>query len=126
MESKELKENEKLELERTKLLLCSENIIGYTSTIIFFIVIFCSILGNYSDLESTVFIILGTLVFIAGISFALLIEQKAGYYKCSKCEHTYVPENYLKFSMAPHIGRTRYMKCPKCGEKSWQKKVLNK
>ena len=124
MESKEV--NKELELKRAKLLLRSENIIGYTSTIIFFIVIFCSILGGYSDLESTVFVILGTFVFIVGISFALLIEQIAGYYKCSKCGHTYVPENYLKFSMAPHIGRTRYMKCPKCGEKSWQKKVLKK
>lgn len=22
------------------------------------------------------------------------------------------------------IGRTRYMKCPNCGKKSWQKKVI--
>ena len=25
-----------------------------------------------------------------------------------------------------HVGRTRYMKCPECNEKSWQKKVISK
>lgn len=25
---------------------------------------------------------------------------------------------------SPHMGRTRYMKCPECGKRSWQKKVL--
>ncbi len=27
---------------------------------------------------------------------------------------------------APHMGRTRYMKCPKCGKTTWNKKVLKK
>lgn len=57
--------------------------------------------------------------------FAIRIEQTAGYYECGKCGYRYVP-GYGAVNMAPHMGRTRYMRCPKCGEKSWQKKVLTK
>ena len=57
--------------------------------------------------------------------FALKIEQKAGYYECKKCGHRYVPQ-YKNVFVAMHMGRKRYMKCPKCGKRSWQKKVLSK
>ena len=55
----------------------------------------------------------------------LKIEQTAGYYECKECNHKYVPE-YNSVFWAMHVGRTRYMKCPKCGKKSWQKKVITK
>ena len=57
--------------------------------------------------------------------FALRIEQKAGYYECRKCGHKYIPK-YSSVFAAMHISRTRYMRCPKCGKTSWQKKVLRK
>lgn len=57
--------------------------------------------------------------------FAIKIEQKAGYYVCQKCGHRHVPP-YSSVFLAVHIHRTRYMRCPKCGERSWQKKVLRK
>ncbi len=53
------------------------------------------------------------------------IEQKAGYYECQQCHHRYVP-TYMQVNLAPHIGRTRYMKCSECGKKNWHKKVLTK
>ena len=57
--------------------------------------------------------------------FALKIEQKAGYYKCAKCSHRYVPK-YSQVFFAMHVNRTRYMRCPKCNKFSWQKKVISK
>ena len=54
---------------------------------------------------------------------AVGIEQKVGYYECQKCRHRHVP-TYWQTNLAPHMGRTRYMRCPECGERSWQKKVL--
>ena len=57
--------------------------------------------------------------------FALKIEQKAGYYECQKCGHRHIPQ-YSSVFFAMHINRTRYMRCPKCGTMSWQKKVLSK
>lgn len=57
--------------------------------------------------------------------FALKIEQKAGYYECKKCGHRHIPQ-YSSVFWAMHVNRTRYMRCPKCHEKSWQKKVISK
>ena len=57
--------------------------------------------------------------------FALRIEQKAGYYECQKCGHRHIPQ-YGSVLFAMHMNRTRYMYCPECGEKSWQKKVVRK
>ncbi len=66
------------------------------------------------------------LVTIFAVAFiAVGIEQKAGYYECQKCGHRYVP-TYWQTNLAQHAGRTRYMKCPKCGKRSWQRKVLTK
>ena len=57
--------------------------------------------------------------------FMIKIEQTAGYYKCGKCGHVYVPA-YGRVFAAMHMGRTRYMRCPECGKRSWQKKVISK
>ena len=66
------------------------------------------------------------LVMIFAVAFiAVGIEQKAGYYECQNCHHRYVP-TYWQTNLAMHMGRTRYMKCPECGKRSWQKKVLTK
>ncbi|MBQ3865095.1 MAG: helix-turn-helix domain-containing protein [Clostridia bacterium] len=66
------------------------------------------------------------LIMILAVAFiAVGIEQKAGYYECQNCHHRYVP-TYWQTNLAMHMGRTRYMKCPECGQYSWQKKVLSK
>ena len=66
------------------------------------------------------------LVMILAIAFvAVGIEQKAGYYECQHCHNRYIP-TYWSTNLAMHRGRSRYMKCPKCGVKTWQKKVLTK
>ena len=82
------------------------------------------------------FVAMPTWLRIALIAFALVliftvafiavgIEQKAGYYECRNCGHRYVP-TYWQTNLTQHVGRTRYMKCPKCGKRSWQRKVLAK
>ena len=64
------------------------------------------------------------LMMILLVSFiAVGIEQKAGYYECGCCHHRYVP-SYSKVILSMNKGRARYMKCPVCGKRSWQKKVL--
>lgn len=66
------------------------------------------------------------LVMIFTVAFiAVGIEQKAGYYECQNCNHRYVP-SYWQVNLTMHTDRTRYMKCPECGKRSWQKKVLTK
>ena len=71
------------------------------------------------------FIIIPSLVYMVIVGFVLLkVEQIAGYYECSKCHYRYIP-TYKSINLAPHLGRIRYMKCPKCNKKSWNKKVLS-
>ena len=70
-------------------------------------------------------LLIGMLPLLVATPFMLRIEQKAGYYVCAKCGHRYVP-TYKSIFFSMHKGRTRYMTCPRCGEKSWQKKVLSK
>ena len=72
-----------------------------------------------------VLIVIGVVPFLAGMCYGLRIEQIAGYYECAKCGHRHVPK-YGSVFFAMHMGRTRYMKCPKCGKMSWQKKFLSK
>lgn len=126
MANKELTEMEKLEREKNKLLLASENILAATSSIAFFSSIAAAAYGEFTDPVKALFIVSGTTVFLTGASFAVKIEQKAGYYKCSRCGHAYVPEKYSKVFLAPHMGKTRYMECPRCGEYGWQKKITLK
>lgn len=114
------------EKEQTdKLLLRAETVLGYISAISFLILIF---LASYLEMPESLrilLIIVGGIIFAVGISYALKIEQTAGYYECANCHHKYVP-SYKNVFFAMHIGRTRYLKCPKCEKKSWSKKVLTK
>ncbi len=71
------------------------------------------------------FIVFALLMIFIVAFVAVGIEQKAGYYECQHCHHRYVP-SYWQVNLAMHTGRTRYMKCPECGKRSWQKKVLTK
>ena len=68
---------------------------------------------------------LSLLPLLIATPFALKIEQKAGYYECRKCGHRHIPR-YSNVFFAMHINRTRYMRCPQCNQKSWQKKVIRK
>ena len=72
-------------------------------------------------------LIVGTSIipFLIATPFALRIEQTAGYYECKKCHHRYIP-TYKGVFFAMHYGRTRYMKCPECNKRSWNKKVISK
>ncbi len=70
-------------------------------------------------------IVVGVLPFLIACPFMLKIEQVAGYYECRACGHRHIPK-YGSVFMAMHYGRTRYMQCPACRKRSWQRKVLKK
>ena len=108
-----------------KRLLSAEVLIGITATVILFALILLAAVVQMSNGLRITLIVLGFVLFLAGCFYALQIEQVAGYYICKECGHRYVP-TYKAVAMAPHMGRTRYMRCPQCEKKSWQKKVLSK
>ena len=111
--------------EADKRLLSLEIFIGVTATVVLFTLIF---VAAYIQMETWLRISLiafGFVLFFAGCFYAARIEQVAGYYECKCCKHRYVP-TYKTVNLAPHMARTRYMRCPKCNKKSWQKKVISK
>ena len=127
--NKEL-ENNLLEMikqkeQADKRLLSVEVFIGITATIVLFDLIFVAAFIQMETWLKISLIVLGFILFLAGCFYALRIQQVAGYYECKHCKHRYVP-TYKAVNMAMHIGRTRYMCCPQCGQKSWQKKVISK
>ena len=108
-----------------KRLLALEWVVGILSIIILMAPIFVASLLPMEDWQRIVLTFSGFIPAIVGFAFALKIEQVAGYYQCKECGHKYVP-TYKAVNLAPHMGRTRYMRCPQCNKKSWQKKVINK
>ena len=116
-----VKEKEKTDKNLLKL----EIFLGSIVVIVLFTLI---AVASFVPMESWIRIVLlalGFSIFLVGAFVALKIEQVVGYYECGKCGHKYVP-TYLAVTLAPHVNRTRYMKCPNCGKYSWNKKVISK
>ena len=122
---KNLLEMAKKEEVQNKKMMFYEIVIGYMSSVTFLILFFTASFAVENIVARIILFILAFLVLIIGVSFALKIETETGYYECQKCHHKYVPK-YSKVYFAMHIGTKRYMKCPKCNERTWQKKVLSK
>lgn len=122
---KNLLEMKKQKEEADKKLLSLEIVIGVLSIII---LLGFTLIASFVDMEAwlrIVLIVFGFVVALIGLMYAMIIEQTAGYYECQHCKHRYVP-TLKSMYLAQHIGRTRYMNCPECHKKSWQKKVISK
>ena len=115
----------KREEMQNKKLLFYENIIGIISSVTFIVLIIVAAYLVQSLIARIVLFIIAFLIFIMGVSVALKIETEAGYYECENCHNKYIP-SYKSVYFAMHIGKIRYLKCPKCGKRTWNKKVLKK
>ncbi len=86
------------------------------------------IIAGYVEMpvwQRILLVVSGVIPCAVGFAYCMKIEQHAGYYECKCCGHRYVPTAKAMWS-SMHMGRTRYMKCPECHKKSWQKKVVSK
>ena len=116
-----VKEKEKAD----KRLLSLEIVLGILTVVVFFALTMIASLVEMEEWLRAVLILIGFLPLLIATPFMLKIEQVAGYYECKECKHRYVP-TYKAINLSAHMGRTRRMRCPKCGKRSWQKKVLTK
>ena len=108
-----------------KRLLFLETVVGISATVIMFALVLLATFVQMASWLRVALLALGFALFFAGCFYALRIEQVAGYFACKECGHRYVP-TYKAVNMAPQMFGIRYMKCPECGKKSWQKKVLSR
>ncbi len=123
-------ENKLLEMVRQKesadkRMLALEIFIGVIFSVVMFVLIMVASFVQMADWIRILLILLGFIPFVVAVPFMIKIEQTAGYYECQKCGHRYVP-TFSSVLWAMHVNRTRYMKCPECHQKSWQKKVIGK
>lgn len=118
-----LLEFKKIDETKNKMLLQLEVIIGILVSIAFLGVVLLTNIFVENQTYISIICICSFIIFFIGISFTLKIETIAGYYECKKCHHKYIPK-YNDVFWSIHFGRTRYLKCPKCNEKSWNKKVI--
>ena len=116
-----VKEKEK----NDKLLLRCEILMGVVCIGVMLGLTVVASLVTMEDTLRILLIIIGLIPLLIATPFMLKIEQIAGYYECKECGHKYVP-TYKAVNMAMHFGRTRYMQCPECHKRSWQKKVVSK
>lgn len=108
-----------------KRLLNIEIVLGFITSIFFMTLIFVASFVEMQNWIRILLIVVGMVLFAVGIGYCLKIEQTAGYYECSECGNKYVP-SFKSVLFAMHLNRTRYLKCPECGKRSWQKKVIRK
>lgn len=118
-----LAEFAKIETAQNKKLFLYENVIGYMSTVAFLILVFVASYAEMPTAARVILFALGFVLLLVGVSFCLKIETETGKYKCKHCGHLHIPK-YSAVYFAMHLGRTRYLTCPKCHKKSWQKKVI--
>ena len=121
-----IEELEKAKQDADRRLLNIEIVLGLITTFSFLSILFMSV---YAIVKlniiavPVILIVLSAVILVSGIVFCVIIEQKAGYYECGKCHAKYVP-TFKQTCFSQHIGRTRYMKCPHCQQRSWNKKVI--
>ena len=115
----------KKEEENNRYLLRLETVIGVLATVSALTIIFIAAFLTPGTVLMAFLVLIALLILFTGIYFALNIERDAGYYECRSCHHRYVPD-FSHVVMAMHIGRVRLMKCPSCGKRTWQKKVLSR
>lgn len=111
--------------EKNRQMLKKEYMITFPAVIAGLVMVFVASFVEMSTWLRIVLIAFAIVMIFAVAFIAVWIEKKAGYYECQHCHHRYVP-TYWQANLAMHTGRTRYMKCPECGKRSWQKKVLTK
>lgn len=65
------------------------------------------------------------IVTISNVAVILLIAVSTEIYQCDKCGEKFVP-TLSDYILAPHTFSRRYLKCPHCGKKNWNKSYFRK
>lgn len=69
-------------------------------------------------------IVIAFIIIVLGIGVCCVLTVDAGVYKCPNCGEKFVP-TLKDFIFGLHTFTKRKLKCPKCGKKSYCKKLLS-
>lgn len=120
-----LLELKRLEEEKDKTIFHSAYF--FTFIILFLFLGICFIISFYLEEEpiQLAIILVSLVLLLIACLYAVKIESLVGYHECKLCHHKHKP-SYKEVLWAMHFGTTRYLRCPKCNKKSWNKKVISK
>ena len=110
---------------KNKKLMTSMWTILITSSIFYIAILLLSVYTLKEGVLLGTIICVSTIIFLIAGFIALKFEVDAGYYECKNCNHKFIP-TFTQALNAPHMGTTRYMKCPECHKRSWAKKTMSK
>lgn len=113
------------EEETNRYLLRLERVLEWLTLLSSLTIIFTAALLVPVGIATYILIAISLIVLLFGTYFALKIECDAGYYECQYCHQSHIP-TLKTVVLAPHIGRSRWMKCPYCHKRSFMKKTLTK
>lgn len=120
-----LLELQKQEALNNRRLLWLEVVIGLLSTAAALVMIFAASFAVVYFWWRLALIAAGLAILTVGIAVAVKLEHDAGYYECPHCHARYVP-TMRAVVFSPHIGRSRKMKCPRCGQRGYHRKILTR
>lgn len=72
-----------------------------------------------------IIVIVSTILLVIGAFFLFKQELEVSYYECKNCNHKFTP-SYKEAIFACHTPKTKHLKCPRCGKKSWVKRIMTK
>ena len=64
-----------------------------------------------------------TILVLIAIFYAAKVDYETCVYECRKCGHIFKP-NFKEYVWGAHTLTTRYLKCPKCEEKTWCRRKM--
>ncbi len=100
-------------------------LMGIISTVSFItlLVVVCIYTEVISMPVKGILLLIACTIFAIGIITMMMGGRTFGYYKCSCCGETFVPD-FKNFVTGINVIAMRSMKCPCCGKRNWCKKVL--
>ena len=106
-------------------MLSLEVVVGYMSSVSFLTLVFTASFVEMPAWTRALLIAIGLAIFAVGCYHCLKLEREVGYYECRDCGERYIP-SMKAVAIAPHVGRSRRMRCPHCGNVNYHKKTLSK
>ena len=109
--------------QKNKIIWTSMWVIMAVSIIALIIGIFIAVFLIPEGIEQLITILGICIVFLIPCFYALKLEVSVGAYKCKNCGYEIMP-TYSEALWAMHRGTTRHLKCPKCNNRTWCKKII--
>lgn len=94
-------------------------IIGFVLSVVFLVI--SAILTENKIIDSTdavVYVSVSAILVLVSVFCIAKNDYNCGVYVCRHCSHTFKP-TFKAYLFGAHTITRRYLKCPKCGDKTW-------